>query len=317
MRAPAGAFFHPFALVETERIGEGTRVWAFAHILPGAVVGRECNVCDHVFIENDVVIGDRVTLKCGVQIWDGITLEDDVFVGPNATFTNDPFPRSKKRPPAFSRTVVHKGASIGANATILPGLTIGRDAMIGAGAIVTADVPPNAVVVGTPASIAGYAETSKVKPHQPAAPLLQDASQPTGIPGARVLHLPRNQDLRGSLVVGEIAALLPFEVKRFFVVFDVPSREVRGEHAHRRLSQFLVCVRGQCRVLLDDGQARAEVSLDDPAVGVIIPPLVWSVQYRFSADAMLLVLASEPYDPGEYVRDYDEFRTIIETERRC
>src|SRR5512143_3567235 len=120
------ARFHHTDLVESEHVGAGTRVWAYAHILPGARIGRDCNICDHTFIENDVVIGDRTTIKCGVQLWDGITLEDDVFVGPNATFTNDPFPRSRQRPSAYARTVVKKGASIGANATILPGLIVGE-----------------------------------------------------------------------------------------------------------------------------------------------------------------------------------------------
>jgi UDP-3-O-[3-hydroxymyristoyl] glucosamine N-acyltransferase len=124
----ANHFQHEQALVETSSIGTGTRIWAFAHVLPRATIGRDCNICDGVFIENDVVIGDRVTIKGGVQIWDGITLEDDVFVGPNATFTNDRFPRSKKYPESFLRTLVRHGASIGANATILPGLTIGANA---------------------------------------------------------------------------------------------------------------------------------------------------------------------------------------------
>src|SRR5215469_12222781 len=121
----SGFFQHPNALVESSRIGAGTRIWAFSHVLPGAVIGADCNICDHVFIENDVIIGDRVTIKCGVQIWDGLRLEDDVFIGPNATFTNDPFPRSKIRPARFERTLIKRGASIGANATILPGITVG------------------------------------------------------------------------------------------------------------------------------------------------------------------------------------------------
>jgi len=150
------AFVHAAALVEPGAIiGAATRVWAFAHILPGAVIGRECNICDHVFIEGDVRVGDRVTIKPGVQLWLGVTLEDDVFVGPNATFTNDHFPRSRRRPPQFLRTLICQGASIGANATILPGLTIGRLAMVGAGAVVTADVPPGAIVVGNPARVVG------------------------------------------------------------------------------------------------------------------------------------------------------------------
>ena len=134
-------FIHPNALCESNQIGPGTRIWAFAHVLPKASIGADCNICDGVFVENDVVIGDRVTIKCGVQVWDGVTIEDDVFIGPNVTFTNDPFPRSKVYPEAFARTTIGAGASIGANATILPGLHIGVSAMIGAGAVVTRSVP--------------------------------------------------------------------------------------------------------------------------------------------------------------------------------
>lgn len=146
-------FVHANALCESTKIGKDTRIWAFSHVLPGAVIGCDCNICDGVFIENDVVIGDRVTIKCGVQIWDGITIEDDVFIGPNATFCNDKFPRSKEYPDKFLPTVLKKGCSIGANATILPGLTIGESAMVGAGAVVTKSVPDNTVVVGNPAVI--------------------------------------------------------------------------------------------------------------------------------------------------------------------
>src|SRR5262252_8954396 len=127
-------YTHPRALVESDKIGDRTRIWAFAHVLSGARIGADCNICDHTFIENDVVVGDRVTLKSGVQLWDGVTLEDDVFIGPNATFTNDRMPRSKKYPEVFLRTLVRRGASVGANATIFP-VTIGENAMVGAGAV--------------------------------------------------------------------------------------------------------------------------------------------------------------------------------------
>lgn len=149
-------YTHPQSLCESKDIGKNTRIWAFAHILPQAKIGEDCNICDHVFIENDVKIGDRVTVKCGVQIWDGTVVENDVFIGPNATFTNDIFPRSKVYPDVFLKTIVKKGASIGANATILPGLTIGENAMIGAGSVVTKSVPDNAIVMGNPARVTGY-----------------------------------------------------------------------------------------------------------------------------------------------------------------
>jgi acetyltransferase-like isoleucine patch superfamily enzyme len=146
-------FIHPSSDVQSKQIGEGTRVWQYVVILPGAVIGRDSNICSHCFIENKVVVGSRVTVKCGVQLWDGVTLEDDVFVGPNATFTNDRSPRSRNASAALLPTTVKKGASIGANATILPGLIIGEDAMVGAGAVVTKDVPPRTLVVGNPARI--------------------------------------------------------------------------------------------------------------------------------------------------------------------
>jgi acetyltransferase-like isoleucine patch superfamily enzyme len=146
-------FIHPSSDVQSKQIGEGTRVWQYVVILPGAVIGRDGNICSHCLIENQVVVGDRVTVKCGVQLWDGVTLEDDVFVGPNATFTNDREPRSRNASATLLPTLVKKGASIGANATILPGLTIGEGAMVGAGAVVTKDVPPRTLVVGNPARV--------------------------------------------------------------------------------------------------------------------------------------------------------------------
>jgi acetyltransferase-like isoleucine patch superfamily enzyme len=144
---------HPMSDVQSDHIGEGTRVWQFVVVLPGARIGRNCNLCSHVFVENDVVVGDNVTVKCGVQLWDGLQIEDDVFIGPNATFTNDPFPRSKVYPESFGRTLVKRGASIGANATILPGVTLGENCLVGAGAVVTKDVPAGVVVAGNPARV--------------------------------------------------------------------------------------------------------------------------------------------------------------------
>ncbi len=301
-------FQHPNALVETQNIGKGTRVWAFVHVLPGAVIGADCNLCDHTFIEDDVIVGDRVTVKSGVQLWDGITLEDDVFVGPNATFTNDPFPRSKKYPGQFPRTVVRKGASIGANATILPGRTIGQYAMVGAGTVVTKDVPPYAIVVGNPARIIGYVDSNQERAtHLSSADQAEARERAVGVQGVSVVELPLVVDLRGSLSFAETGQFLPFLPQRYFLVFDVPSREVRGEHAHRTCHQFLVCVKGSCSVMVDDGQHRAEVLLDRPNLGVHVPPMVWATEYKYSADAVLLVLASDVYKAEDYIRDYDLF----------
>ncbi len=304
-------FVHPLGCCESTHIGDNTRVWAFTHILPAARIGADCNICDHVFIENDVVVGDQVTIKCGVQLWDGITIEHDVFIGPNVTFTNDPFPRSKRHPEQFPRTHIAHHASIGANATILPGLTVGQHAMVGAGAVVTRSVPPNAIVVGNPARIVGYVD--KDNQHDVAA--ISDvfsSNEKPGVHDTRVnnvtLHiLPLVNDLRGNLSVGEFEQHIPFQVKRYFLVFDVPSAETRGEHAHKVCHQFLICVKGSVSVVADDGVNRQEFVLQKPNQGVFLPAGTWGIQYKYSADAVLLVFASEHYNADDYIRQYDAF----------
>jgi UDP-2-acetamido-3-amino-2,3-dideoxy-glucuronate N-acetyltransferase len=300
-------FAHPDARVETGAIGPRTRIWAFAHVLAGARIGADCNICDHTFIEGGAEIGDRVTIKCGVQLWEGVTIEDDVFVGPNATFTNDPFPRSKRQPVSYARTRVRRGASIGANATILPGITIGSEAMIGAGAVVTRDVPARAIVVGNPGYVTGYMDYEEKARVQPA--LNQNASALVG--GAMLYHLPRITDHRGDLSFAELNQSLPFPVSRYFLVYGVPSREIRGEHAHRTLHQYLVVVHGSCAVRLFDGERSEEIVLDRPEVALHVPPMVWTTQYKYSPDAVLLVLASDVYRDEDYMRDFEEYRAAV------
>lgn len=300
-------FQHPHAIVETTRVGEGTRIWAFTHLLPGATVGRGCNVCDHVFIENEVTIGDRVTIKCGVQLWDGITIEDDVFIGPNAAFANDPFPRSGEHLSQYPKTLIRKGASIGANATILPGLTIGVRAMIGAGAVVTRSVPPYAVVVGNPARIVRYVTERPIIAPAQVAPAAPAGSVALDVDGVQVLRAPLVKDMRGDLIAREIGKGLPFVPQRCFLILDVLSKEVRGEHAHRQCSQFLVCMKGSVVAVADDGRHRREITLDDPTVGLLMPPMIWGTQYKYTQDALLMVFASRLYEPDDYIRDYDEF----------
>jgi UDP-2-acetamido-3-amino-2,3-dideoxy-glucuronate N-acetyltransferase len=304
---PSETFIHPSALVESKHIGRGTLVWAFAHILAGARIGADCNICDGVFIENEVVLGDRVTVKCGVQLWDGVTAENDVFIGPNATFTNDPMPRSKVRPEKWSRTVLREGCSIGANATILPGLEIGREAMVGAGAVVTHTVPAHAIVVGNPARITGYADAARGGAEATATTKQEDLQRASLVSGVRLIKLTKAADMRGSLIAGQAGEGIPFDPRRFFVVYDVPGSRVRGEHAHRQCSQFLVCLRGGVSVMVDDGEERDEFRLDRPEIGLLVPPMVWATQFRHTPDAVLLVLASHGYSPDDYIRNYESF----------
>ena len=312
---------HPAADVQSLQIGARTRVWQYVVVLPGAVVGEDCNICSHCFIENEVELGHRVTVKSGVQLWDGVRVADDVFIGPNVSFSNDKFPRSRQQPEKFLRTIIEKGASIGAGASLLPGIVIGQGAMVGAGAVVTKSVPPNAIVMGNPARITGYSN-SQTPVRDGVEQVLstprfsgsdskeEPASYPLAVRGVTMHHLRLVKDMRGDLSVGDFESQIPFAPKRYFLVFNVPSEKTRGEHAHRECHQFLICVKGRCSVMVDDGQQRMEVLLDNPAAGLYLPPMVWGTQYKYSQDAILLVFASHSYDPADYVRDYTEFMTL-------
>lgn len=304
-------FIHSLSDVQSNIIGIGTRIWQFVVVLPGAQIGQDCNICSHCLIESDVVIGDRATIKSGVQLWDGLRLADDVFIGPNVSFANDWFPRSKRAPEKFLQTLVEAGASIGSGATILPGVTIGRNAMVAAGSVVTRSVPPNAIVVGNPAKIVGYVDAYRNKGAAISDLSSEVGAYPTQVAGVSLHRMPRIADIRGSLTVGEFDRTIPFEVKRYFMVFDVPSIETRGEHAHRLCHQFLICARGSCAVVADDGNHRQEFLLDRPNVGIYLPPMVWGIQYKYSADAVLLVYASHYYDSSDYIRNYAEFRQLV------
>jgi dTDP-4-dehydrorhamnose 3,5-epimerase-like enzyme len=216
--------------------------------------------------------------------------------------------------------VVHPQAlcestSIGGGAVVLPGIRIGAMAMIGAGAVVTRDVPAKAIVSGNPARIVGYADTKTASVAATEATTATSAEPiaATSVRGVTVHQLTLAEDLRGRLAAGEFGRDIPFTPKRFFMVFDVPGKEVRGEHAHRKCHQFLVCIRGSINVVVDDGRASEEIRLSDPNRGLHIPPMIWAVQFKYSDDAVLLVFASEHYDANDYIRDYEEFRSLVHT----
>ncbi|MEW6729909.1 MAG: acyltransferase [Acidobacteriota bacterium] len=152
----ADFFKHETALVESDQIGNGTRIWAYVHVMRGAIIGEHCNICDHSFIESGAVIGNNVTIKNGVSVWDKVTIEDGVFLGPNAALTNDRWPRSRNPDWQVSETLIGRGATIGANATIVCGIRIGAYAMVGAGAVITHDIPAYALCYGNPARVHGW-----------------------------------------------------------------------------------------------------------------------------------------------------------------
>jgi acetyltransferase-like isoleucine patch superfamily enzyme/dTDP-4-dehydrorhamnose 3,5-epimerase-like enzyme len=312
----AGLFrVHPTVAVEPGAcIGEGTEISGLSHILAGAVIGSGCNICDHTLIEDGVVIGDRVIIKCGVSVCDGVTIENDVSIGPGVIFTNWKSPSPDRHPDAFRGTIIRRGASIGANATFLPGIEVGREAMVRAGALVTSNVPPRAIVGGNPATITGYVDTPLRAPVSKPAASERFTSSVAGVSLRKLKHV---NDLRGDLCAAEWNKEIPFSPKRVFFVYNVPSVRVRGEHAHWECHQFLVCVCGSISVVADDGKNREEFVLDQPWIGLHLPPRVWGIQYKCSSDAVLMVLASHQYNPDDYIRDYDEFLDATARHGEC
>lgn len=271
------------AVCEARSIGTGSRVLAFASVGPEVEIGSECVVGPHAVLEGAVTLGD------GVQVQAGARLLGPVLVGP--------------------------GAAIGANAVLAGdgGLDVGRGAVVKAGSVVAESVPANAIVGGNPATIVAYVDSGHeaavrevVTPSSGAAGVTE-----TGVRGVTIHPLTNARDLRGSLTAAELSDL-PFTPRRLFTVYDVPSESVRGSHAHRECSQFLVCLAGSLSCLVDDGSAREEIRLASSEVGLHIPPMVWGTQWRYSRDAVLLVLASHPYDPADYIRDYEEFLATVE-----
>lgn len=213
-------------------------------------------------------------------------------------------------------------ARLDAACVIGEGVTVGQGAWVRAGAVVLRSVPANAIVEGNPAQVVGYLDRSDAgrRPDprhvDPGAfgHLPRPAQVPLGVGDSALYLMRRIVDARGALTVGEVPTEVPFSPARYFAVFDVPSAELRGEHAHRLCQQFLICLNGSCRVLLDDGQNRCEVTLDRPDVGVFMPEMIWGTQYRYSRDAVLLVFASRPYEAEDYLRSYDAFLASLKGE---
>lgn len=258
----------------------------------------EYAICRAERVGDGVAIGAFSVVEADAVLGDGAEIGSHVVVGAGAR--------------------IGAGASIGAGAVVGPGLEIGPHAVVAPGAVVTRSVPRSTVVEGNPAQIAGYVGHGTGLPMEPVRQGVMPSDEPsiteTGVRGVQLHRLPAVRDLRGSLIAGELQGRLPFTARRFFLVFDVPGAEVRGEHAHYECHQFLICVHGQLHVIADDGEHREEFVLDDNRTGLYLPPMVWGIQYRYSPDCSLLVLASHPYDAADYIRDYDTF--MAETQLR-
>lgn len=248
-------------------------------------------------------IGFGCRIDSGAVVPAYCELGDDVHLGPNVVFVE---------PDEGSICCVaraHAHVRVGANAVIYPNVVLATGVVVRAGAVVTRSVPHGAIVDGNPATIVGYINAIHDRSTRVTSVLLRGTEpvQKTAVDGVVLHRMHVVPDLRGSLTVGEFQRQIPFTPLRYFIVFGVPSRETRGEHAHRECHQFLVCVRGSCSVVADDGKRRVEVRLDSLDTGLYLPPMIWGIQYQYSADAELLVFASHHYDANDYIRDYEDF----------
>ena len=291
-------FIHDLSDCKSKKIGINTNIWQYCAILKGAKIGDNCNICSHCFIENDVKVGNNVTIKNGVQLWDGISIEDNVFIGPNVSFTNDLLPSSKNHQEKVRRTLIEKNVSIGAGASILPGIKIGQGATIGAGAVITRSVDPFVTVIGNPQTTIGFKSRSpkKLKPFTK---------------GSKNFSLKRNFDKRGELVSAESLKDVPFEFKRIFYISKVMPQFNRGSHAHIKCKQFIICIQGSLNVACDDGNHHSIHKLDSSSEGLYVPEMTWNVLYNFSNDCLLVVLASDKYLKNDYITNYDQFIKMI------
>jgi len=306
IKTPLNFFIHDKALCESSDIGENTRIWAFVHILAGAKIGNNCNICDHVFVENDVSICNNVTIKCGVQLWDGIEVQDNVFIGPNVTFTNDKFPRSKVYPKEFLKTIIKRGASIGANATILPGISIGQHAMVGAGSVVTESIPDNAIVLGNPARIVDFNQCEKFYYHN----LKPNLKYETFLKNVSLYSASTHKDNRGQLSYFEFDKLCGIQIKRTFTIFDIKDNKYRGNHAHKKCHQLISCLHGSVKVMTDDGKKRQIIELNAPNIILHIAPRTWNVLFDFKDNPVINVHTSDYYDRKDYFNEYSELLSI-------
>jgi len=290
---------HPAAIVETGAILAGTAVGAYSRVGPEVEIAGPCGIAEHSILTGRILLAAGVEIGSQVYLRGPLTIETGVRIAA----------RSCIDAAGGAPIVLGESASIGANSTLWPGVTVGKRARVEPGSVVTKNVPAMAVVAGNPAQIVRYSGVPNAPGQAQTAATAEVTA--TAIRGVTLRRLPLHEDLRGALTFGETARHVPFAIERYFLSFAVSSEQVRGEHAHRSLHQFLVAAHGRVHIVADDGVNQADFLLDRPDLGIHIPPMIWSVQYRFSADAVLLALCSEPYDPADYIRDYAEFLSLV------
>jgi UDP-2-acetamido-3-amino-2,3-dideoxy-glucuronate N-acetyltransferase len=267
---------------------------------PTAYIGPNCHLQGRIVIEADAVLIGGITLLGEVYIGKDTYIEPGVCLAASQTGFN--------RPTQAVR--IGQKVHVGASSVLCGGVIIGNGAWIEPGTVVVRDIPPHAIVTGHPATIVGYTNPATDKTQRKANILVPPENHGIlkgQVEGVALYNFPQIRDLRGNLSVGEFERDVPFIPKRYFLVFGVPSSETRGQHAHRKCHQFLVAVAGTVSVVVDDGTNREEVHLDRPTAGLMIPAGIWGIQYKYSENAVLLVFASDHYDAGDYIRNYDEF----------
>lgn len=296
------------ALFEGRSLGFGSRVHAFARATADVEVGDNCVLHGQVQLLGRITLEDDVVIRSGAQLLGRVHAESGVVVGAGAVLGEEAEGEEARERPAI---VIRRFASVGANATVAPGVVIGRRAVVRPGSVVAENVPAHAIVSGNPARIVAYIDTTP-DPDQPEGGIApaDGASVTTRVRGVTLHPMTNARDLRGSLMVAEFAGL-PFVPQRAFTVYDVPNESVRGAHAHRVCAQLLVCLAGGVSCLVDDGSAREEVRLAAPNVGLHIPAMIWGTQWKYTRDAVLLVLASHPYDAADYIREYEEYLALL------
>lgn len=275
-----------------------------AHVHAGAKVAANAELGDFVVVYPGAEVAEGCRVHGFTQLWPGVRLQAHAELGPGVTI-------EAPGGDGGSDVVIGEHCKVGAGALLSRGVRLGQGAQVAAGAVVAQNVPPYALVTGSPARITGYVQNAS---SEPAAAWHNRAEFPAtpsvvrlGVGDVTLHRFKFLQDPRGDLSVGEFMREIPFLPKRYFLVMNVPSDKTRGEHAHYRCHQFLVCVKGSCAVVVDDVASRCEVQLDSADMGIYLPPMTWGIQYKYSPDAVLMVFASDYYEADDYIRDYDEF----------